>query len=153
MVEKNRVRPEDDGSIDVSNVHKRVFECRTCNKQFASFQALGGHRAGHKKPRLSQDEQGQKQSAVGKPKGHECSVCGLEFAIGQALGGHMRRHRATNQGFGRGLTEKKSSGKRVLLLDLNLPASGADIDSLELGLGLGLGTEYVNKIPMMTCFF
>ncbi|KAF4373479.1 hypothetical protein F8388_025173 [Cannabis sativa] len=26
-----------------------VFECKTCNKRFSSFQALGGHRASHKK--------------------------------------------------------------------------------------------------------
>ncbi|KAI4383776.1 hypothetical protein MLD38_009576 [Melastoma candidum] len=29
-----------------------VFECRTCNRVFPSFQALGGHRASHKKPKL-----------------------------------------------------------------------------------------------------
>ncbi|KAG8376620.1 hypothetical protein BUALT_Bualt09G0082400 [Buddleja alternifolia] len=27
-----------------------VYQCKTCNKRFASFQALGGHRASHKKP-------------------------------------------------------------------------------------------------------
>jgi DNA-directed RNA polymerase subunit RPC12/RpoP len=29
------------------------YECKTCNKTFPSFQALGGHRASHKKPKLS----------------------------------------------------------------------------------------------------
>ncbi|KAI3995958.1 hypothetical protein MKX01_004113 [Papaver californicum] len=78
----------------------RVFECKTCNKQFPSFQALGGHRASHKKPRLmelySSDNQSisDNQQQAKKPKMHECSICGLTFAIGQALGGHMRRHRA-----------------------------------------------------------
>lgn len=28
-----------------------VYECKTCNKTFPSFQALGGHRASHKKPK------------------------------------------------------------------------------------------------------
>ncbi|CAI0452776.1 unnamed protein product [Linum tenue] len=28
-----------------------VYECKTCNRTFPSFQALGGHRASHKKPR------------------------------------------------------------------------------------------------------
>ncbi|KAJ8620806.1 hypothetical protein MRB53_029335 [Persea americana] len=69
----------------------RVFECKTCNRQFGSFQALGGHRASHKKPRIVDGH--YKQSLQVKPKVHECSICGLEFAIGQALGGHMRRHR------------------------------------------------------------
>ncbi|KAI3512152.1 hypothetical protein L1887_19379 [Cichorium endivia] len=27
-----------------------VYECKTCNRGFSSFQALGGHRASHKKP-------------------------------------------------------------------------------------------------------
>ncbi|KAG9145363.1 hypothetical protein Leryth_008293 [Lithospermum erythrorhizon] len=28
-----------------------VYECQTCNRTFSSFQALGGHRASHKKPK------------------------------------------------------------------------------------------------------
>lgn len=78
----------------------RVFECKTCNRQFPSFQALGGHRASHKKPKLGGDLTLQTQSPASpaKPKTHECSICGLEFAIGQALGGHMRRHRSSGSG-------------------------------------------------------
>ncbi|CAH1439669.1 unnamed protein product [Lactuca virosa] len=68
----------------------RVFHCKTCNKSFKSFQALGGHRASHKRPKSSDVNE---LPSPAKPKIHECSVCGLEFAIGQALGGHMRRHR------------------------------------------------------------
>ncbi|KAG2723685.1 hypothetical protein I3760_02G181000 [Carya illinoinensis] len=82
-----------------SSTPSRVFECKTCNRQFQSFQALGGHRASHKKPRLIMggDESLDSQSygSPTKPKTHECSICGLEFAIGQALGGHMRRHRTS----------------------------------------------------------
>nr|GEW61039.1 zinc finger protein ZAT12-like [Tanacetum cinerariifolium] len=64
----------------------RVFQCKTCNKKFSSFQALGGHRTSHKKPKSSED-------IAAKVKTHECSICGLEFELGQALGGHMRKHR------------------------------------------------------------
>ncbi|KAK8609558.1 hypothetical protein V6N13_062004 [Hibiscus sabdariffa] len=30
-----------------------VYECKTCNRTFPSFQALGGHRASHKKPKAA----------------------------------------------------------------------------------------------------
>ncbi|XP_008795640.2 zinc finger protein ZAT12-like [Phoenix dactylifera] len=129
----------------------RVFECKTCNRQFPSFQALGGHRASHSKPRLVGDGQGQGQSALGKPKVHACSICGLEFPIGQALGGHMRRHRAATESFGHGLVEKKPDGKRALWLDLNLPPSEVlgDVESRKVGLSF----EFVEKSPMVVdCF-
>ncbi|XP_037433450.1 zinc finger protein ZAT12-like [Triticum dicoccoides] len=106
---------------------ERVFVCKTCDRVFPSFQALGGHRASHKKPRL--DDGGDL-----KPKLHGCSICDLEFAIGQALGGHMRRHRAMAMGGGvmampLPAVIKKHSGdnhavvgeKRGLWLDLNHP--------------------------------
>ncbi|OWM73742.1 zinc finger protein ZAT5 [Punica granatum] len=32
-----------------------VYECKTCSRTFPSFQALGGHRASHKKPRPAED--------------------------------------------------------------------------------------------------
>ncbi|KAI3867139.1 hypothetical protein MKW92_047417 [Papaver armeniacum] len=76
------------------STQSRVFECKTCNRQFPSFQALGGHRASHKKPKLMDPSTLEDQQQAAKPKIHECSICGLQFAIGQALGGHMRRHRA-----------------------------------------------------------
>ncbi|CAL1399158.1 unnamed protein product [Linum trigynum] len=69
------------------------FECKTCNRKFPSFQALGGHRASHKRPKNLLGLGHNKLEST-KPKVHECSICGVEFAMGQALGGHMRRHRA-----------------------------------------------------------
>ncbi|KAK4384304.1 Zinc finger protein ZAT11 [Sesamum angolense] len=108
----------------------RVFTCKTCNRQFPSFQALGGHRASHKKPRLmAGDESLQRPLSPPKPKTHECSICGLEFPIGQALGGHMRRHRAgavaDDQNLRsarrcRRLLLKRANSRRVLCMDLNL---------------------------------
>ncbi|KAH6827936.1 C2H2-type zinc finger family protein [Perilla frutescens var. hirtella] len=106
----------------------RVFTCKTCNRQFPSFQALGGHRASHKKPRLVAGDLLLPPSSPPKPKTHECSICGQEFPLGQALGGHMRRHRAAlvdqNQRPSPPLSlfpvVKKPNNKRVLYLDLNL---------------------------------
>ncbi|CAA7398147.1 unnamed protein product [Spirodela intermedia] len=137
----------------------RVFECKTCNRRFPSFQALGGHRASHKKPRLRGEQHGQAASPVpvavpGKPRVHECSICGLEFSIGQALGGHMRRHRAASDGLRAapppGETASHRGGEKrtelglALELDLNLPPSNSEADFRSLNLGLG--------IPMVDCF-
>ncbi|CAN4121484.1 unnamed protein product [Withania somnifera] len=32
-----------------------VYQCKTCNRSFSSFQALGGHRASHKKPKTLEE--------------------------------------------------------------------------------------------------
>lgn len=67
---------------------KGEFECKTCSRRFSTFQALGGHRTSHKRPRLERPAVTKENSSL-----HRCGVCGVEFALGQALGGHMRRHR------------------------------------------------------------
>ncbi|KAI4334497.1 hypothetical protein L6164_019180 [Bauhinia variegata] len=102
------------------------FKCKTCNRQFPSFQALGGHRASHKKPKLMGVGDLLANSAV-KQKMHGCPICGVEFAIGQALGGHMRKHRAElNHGLMSHAVKdakpvlKKSTSRKILCLDLNL---------------------------------
>ncbi|GAB2300655.1 hypothetical protein Dimus_034689 [Dionaea muscipula] len=109
-----------------------VYECKTCNRCFPSFQALGGHRAGHKKPKLllgapsttpSEDKRMTSLPLLlgydhdenpglslriavatkeSKTRAHECTICGSGFVSGQALGGHMRRHRAILGGGGGG---------------------------------------------------
>ncbi|KAK4709604.1 hypothetical protein R3W88_030529 [Solanum pinnatisectum] len=101
--------------------HINDFECKTCNKRFSSFQALGGHRASHnKKPRLLGEFLVQVNK---KNKMHKCSICGVEFSLGQTLGGHMRRHRdeinKTSTTMIPVLT-KSNSSKRIFCLDLNL---------------------------------
>ncbi|KAI3423635.1 uncharacterized protein J3R85_010832 [Psidium guajava] len=120
---------------------ERMFACKTCNREFSSFQALGGHRASHKKPKLISGDLfhlGRAvDSSLAKPKTHKCSICGLEFPIGQALGGHMRRHRAAMMESLTAATKpvpvlKKSNSKRVMCLDLN---SSRIEDDLTLRLG------------------
>nr|XP_043622492.1 zinc finger protein ZAT11-like [Erigeron canadensis] len=97
----------------------KAFHCKTCNKTFSSFQALGGHRTSHKKPKTTNDHH---QSPT-KAKTHECSICGLEFELGQALGGHMRRHRESHVDKSVAasvVVEEGNGGARGLCLDLNL---------------------------------
>ncbi|XVF46478.1 hypothetical protein PTKIN_Ptkin03bG0029900 [Pterospermum kingtungense] len=132
----------------------RVFACKTCNKIFSSFQALGGHRASHKRPRLTGSGDNIIEEipvSPKKPKTHECSICGVEFAIGQALGGHMRRHRAaSNEGLVTRdlLPEMKKSSvvEGTLCLDLNLAPCGTDLE-------LKLGTKVApSPVTVIHCF-
>ncbi|KAG4383660.1 hypothetical protein GLYMA_13G132800v4 [Glycine max] len=110
----------------------------TCNLKFSSFQALGGHRASHKKPKLYVKEQCKILMLRNKPKKHECSICGREFTLGQALGGHMKKHRiAVDQGLSsinkvvvKVPVLKRSNSKRVLCLDLNLTPLQNDLKLL-----------------------
>ncbi|XP_028775085.1 zinc finger protein ZAT11-like [Neltuma alba] len=118
------------------------YECKTCKRKFSSFQALGGHRASHKRPRLEGDHELRAQAkslrlATSGPKTHECSICGLEFSLGQALGGHMRRHRATHNDdvvdhrfSSKVPVLKRSNSKRVEFLDLNLTPLENDLKLL-----------------------
>ncbi|KAL6908022.1 hypothetical protein ACP4OV_002192 [Aristida adscensionis] len=78
-----------------------AFRCRTCGRGFATFQALGGHRTSHKRPRvraagldLLLGARPGKGAAAAAAAAHRCHTCGVVFPTGQALGGHMRRHRA-----------------------------------------------------------
>nr|XP_043622987.1 zinc finger protein ZAT9-like [Erigeron canadensis] len=90
------------------------YECETCNKVFNSYQALGGHRANHKKYKVVH-KLAQNVSS-NKDKVHICPVCFKVFSSGQALGGHKRTH---------GTTVVKH---RNMFIDLNLPAPTDDDD-------------------------
>ncbi|KAK1260995.1 Zinc finger protein ZAT5 [Acorus gramineus] len=134
-----RTEPTNTTNNRNNNLGLYVYECKTCNKCFPSFQALGGHRASHKKPRpappddkkavafaaVAEDDTSLSLSAVVKSsRVHGCSVCGAEFSSGQALGGHMRRHR--QNAVAAAAAASPDHSKKVVLLDLNLPAPADD---------------------------
>ncbi|KAL5196932.1 hypothetical protein ABZP36_000444 [Zizania latifolia] len=90
------------------------FRCPLCGKAFASYQALGGHKASHRKPagtgtsttaaeaapplaRRGADVPASETTEAsggggGAGRRHICSLCRRGFATGQALGGHKRFH-------------------------------------------------------------
>uniref|UniRef100_A0A0E0D2J5 C2H2-type domain-containing protein n=1 Tax=Oryza meridionalis TaxID=40149 RepID=A0A0E0D2J5_9ORYZ len=84
------------------------FRCSVCGKAFPSHQALGGHKASHRKPPTaalpmhvidappppSAEETASSTTTTTTSGGgrHRCSVCHRTFATGQALGGHKRCH-------------------------------------------------------------
>ncbi|XP_051124197.1 zinc finger protein ZAT10-like [Andrographis paniculata] len=116
---------------------KLVYKCSVCNKAFGSYQALGGHKASHRKLTGGGDEQSTTSASASGSVGaaaattavggrtHQCSICHKCFPTGQALGGHKRRHydggahsnaaATTSEGVG-------STASHRAEFDLNLPA-------------------------------
>ncbi|KAH7848578.1 hypothetical protein Vadar_004678 [Vaccinium darrowii] len=119
---------------------KGKYKCETCFKLFKSYQALGGHRASHKKARggngfnncsSTHEEFSEVELVRNEEKIHECPVCFRVFASGQALGGHKRSHVIGSQS-----TTSKTTANLAKpplkfgesFIDLNLPAPIDDDD-------------------------
>ncbi|KAJ1391348.1 Zinc finger C2H2-type [Sesbania bispinosa] len=117
----------------ITDTSASIFECKTCNRKFLSFQALGGHRASHNHKRHKVDGAEQlRAGAKSLTKMYNCSICGQEFSLGQALGGHMRRHTAaTNQLF-------SSINKVVAKVSLLKRSSSCDSDTKHFSFDLNL---------------
>ncbi|XP_068313398.1 zinc finger protein ZAT10-like [Pyrus communis] len=79
------------------------YKCSVCDKSFSSYQALGGHKASHRKGSAagsavegpstsSTTTTSATTTATPSGRSHECSICHKSFPTGQALGGHKRCH-------------------------------------------------------------
>ncbi|CAN1324036.1 Zinc finger protein AZF2 [Linum perenne] len=122
------------------------YKCLVCAKSFPSYQALGGHKASHRKsPAADQDAVLTTSTSTtttitasaASGKAHECSVCHKSFPSGQALGGHKRCHYdggatqtleksrvfVTSTGCGSDGGSRMMKNQYRGLIDLNLPAS------------------------------
>ncbi|XP_042039063.1 zinc finger protein ZAT4-like [Salvia splendens] len=116
------------------------FRCMICNKAFSSYQALGGHRASHKKfkgccaPTTTNPPHNLQDCK--KSKDHECPICFKIFPSGQALGGHKRSHLITDQPkinpTGHLRVEETQAPQVRRFLDLNLPAPVEEECNVEL---------------------
>ncbi|XP_073314002.1 zinc finger protein ZAT9-like [Primulina huaijiensis] len=138
-------RSEDDYSeefqkVTRSNKVRGKYKCEACDKLFRSYQALGGHRANHKKIGMetgrSENSGGGSKAAVVsevavvlEEKIHECPFCPRVFKSGQALGGHKRTHflgisrnHVVKSTTGPLMTKPYSRIGKNLNIDLNLPA-------------------------------
>ncbi|KAG5251420.1 zinc finger protein [Salix suchowensis] len=118
---------------------KGKYKCETCNRVFKSYQALGGHRASHKKlkvytpsnkPKLEPAENAGASTSLPEKKIHECPYCFRVFSSGQALGGHKRSHLigVAASASTPARTSTKIGDHNWGLIDLNLPAPVDDDD-------------------------
>lgn len=103
------------------STNSNKYKCKTCKKEFRSYQALGGHKASHKKIKIHLKGSLEDDVTLLDPRVFKCPICDKVFESGQALGGHKKVHFtyltvAKN-------SSAKSDGK---LLDLNLPAPEDD---------------------------
>ncbi|KAF3633044.1 putative cyclin-U2-2-like [Capsicum annuum] len=148
----------DDFAVQVKVVAKTrgrgKYICETCNKVFRSYQALGGHRASHKKIKVFNSSNNNNEVVENvvsvEEKIHECPVCYRVFSSGQALGGHKRSH-----GIGAGAGAIVSSAKLELsrtdgtsLIDLNLPPPMEDDDEIisQVEVSAVSDAEFINNI-------
>lgn len=130
VVEVEDEEEDDDEMFCVTRApskHQGKYKCETCNKLFPSYQALGGHKASHKKIKSYLKEVAYEEGS-GTGCGGEndqrifkCPLCDKAFGSGQALGGHKKVH-FSYLGVTLGDNPKASSN----LLDLNLPAPEDD---------------------------
>lgn len=128
------------------------YKCSVCDKSFSSYQALGGHKASHRKLAAAAGGEdlsmttnsGTTVTSVLNPSGraHECTICHKSFPTGQALGGHKRRHYDGNIGSAAASAVTSSSGyasshHKDLDFDLNLPASPEVVVPLTVNVDFG----------------
>ncbi|PRQ22731.1 putative transcription factor C2H2 family [Rosa chinensis] len=125
------------------------YRCVVCSKTFGSYQALGGHKASHRKSDATSAVSAVSAAVTATVKTeipavtaasggrtHECSICHKCFPTGQALGGHKRCHydggsstansavTTVSEGGGGSSShgQCQTQSQRGFVLDLNLPA-------------------------------
>lgn len=112
--EREPEEEDEEDEAEEEEIEKPRYRCGTCKKGFRSYQALGGHRASHKKIKIQlpvedgvhhhhQEEEEADQSRVADTNGtgnhkrtFECPYCSKKFNSGQALGGHKKIHPSNN---------------------------------------------------------
>lgn len=153
-----------------SQLEAQSYKCSVCNKAFSSYQALGGHKASHRKlsAAVSDDEKPSTSTAAPgnapyvsalNPSGraHVCNICNKSFPTGQALGGHKRCHyegtigghavghggasvAATASGSGVTCSDGGGASSSHTALGIDLNVPAPELEC-ELGLGVDCGVK------------
>ncbi|KAI9118336.1 hypothetical protein K1719_010668 [Acacia pycnantha] len=117
---------------------KLAYKCSVCNRAFSSYQALGGHKASHRK--LAGEDHSSSSNVTstasasttsasnGGGRLHECSICHKSFPTGQALGGHKRCHYEGGASSSVATTASEGVGSAHRDFDLNIPAFSLTVD-------------------------
>ncbi|MED6134622.1 hypothetical protein PIB30_038615 [Stylosanthes scabra] len=142
--ESSSSQPPQEPSSSPPPPMKLTHRCTVCNKAFPSYQALGGHKASHRKSSTSSENNtatapvvnnnenvSSGSAATNGPRMHECSICHKSFPTGQALGGHKRCHyeggnNHNNNSSAVVSSEGGASSHSFRGFDLNLPAPLAE---------------------------
>ncbi|XP_028788336.1 zinc finger protein ZAT6-like [Neltuma alba] len=158
--------PRPSPSPSPPNPVKPSHRCTVCNKVFSSYQALGGHKASHRKSSSESTanastaaDNASTSSGAGTGRMHECSICHKVFPTGQALGGHKRCHydggNANSSSAGAGVSSSEGGGASTVSLrgfDLNLPAPLMDLSPAgfgdESGMKMGVEQEVESPLPV-----
>lgn len=137
---------EDSGVAKMAkNKFRGKYRCEECNKLFRSYQALGGHRASHKKIKVNTPAPPPPLPKA-EAKVHQCPFCERIFSSGQALGGHKRTHfigaGAIPTNYNNSI-DKASRISQAFSIDLNLPAP-AEED--EIAISAVSDAEFVHSV-------
>ncbi|RWW37988.1 hypothetical protein BHE74_00056825 [Ensete ventricosum] len=144
-IEGEEYEEEEDGIGSRSRRPRSRFQCGMCRKVFRSYQALGGHRASHKRAgancvptptgmRIHGEDSSGTTAAHHDAKLWECPYCYRVFVSGQALGGHKRSHLSSSAA----ATATASTSRALPLLRPPSPFTSAANNDTNSGIDLNL---------------
>ncbi|KAI3444732.1 hypothetical protein Pfo_001397 [Paulownia fortunei] len=149
---------EDSGVVKVIKTTKvkGKYRCEACNKLFKSYQALGGHRASHKKIKVNTAQEAAPPEAAEKMRPNANSGSGskavaVDFLIRAGTRGHKRSHFIGAGAISANVSttspvKQNSRIGETLNIDLNLPAPTDDDEASQIAVSAVSDAEFVHPI-------